>query len=110
MSSRNNQNLVESKSIAQKEFEANSLKEITINGIKLIHADRYNFTVEQNNSKGYFGTLRYALRRFYILLHGELTIKFENFADEYADVKASMPCSLIDIENIKIELLEGVSK
>ena len=109
MSSRNNQNLVESKSIAQKEFELNRLKELTINGIKLIHADRFNFTVEQNNSKGYFGTLRYALRRFYNLLHGKLTIRFENFADEYADVKAHMPCSLIDVENIKRELLEGVT-
>lgn len=104
MSSGNNQNLVESKSIAQKEFEANSLKEITINGIKLIHADRYNFTVEQKSFKGYFGTLKYALRRFYKLMHGKSSIRFEEFSNQYINLKAYMPCHMIDIELIKKEL------
>lgn len=104
MSSKNNQNLINDKSIAQKEFEANRLEEIAINNIKLIHADRFNFTVEQNSFKGYFGTLKYALRRFYKLLHGKLSMRFEIFTNQYSNLKAYMPCSMIDIELIKKEL------
>lgn len=103
-----NKRLANSKSVAQKEFEANRLRELTINGIKLIHADRYNFTVEQNSNKGYFGTLKCAIKRFYKLLNGRLNIRFENFADEYSDVKPNMPCSLIDIRGIEKELLRGL--
>jgi len=102
-----NKKLANGKSIVKKEFEANKLRELTINGISLTHADRYNFIVEGNGSKGYFGRLKAALRRFFILLNGELTIEFENFADEHADVKPDMPCSLIDIANIEGKLLKG---
>jgi len=103
-----NKRLTDGKSIAKKEFEANKLKELTIKGISLTHADKYNFIVEGNGSKGYFGILESALRRFFVLLNGELSIAFENFADEYKDVKPGMPCSLINIENIKQELLKGL--
>ncbi|KAB7889732.1 hypothetical protein [Poseidonibacter ostreae] len=109
MTTNKNKRLTDSKYIAKKEFEANKLKELTIKGISLTHADKYNFIVEGNNSRGYFGILKAALRRFFVLLNGEISIAFENFADLYEDVKPSMPCNLIDIENIKKELLKGLN-
>lgn len=109
MSARINKKLLDVKFIAKKDFEVNSLREIKINDISLKHIDKSNFIIEQNSFKGYYGSLKYALRKFFVLLHGELSIRFETFADEYADVKASLPCKLIDIENIKYELLKGVS-
>jgi hypothetical protein len=105
-----NNNLINGKCIAKEDFEANRLIDLTLNGITLNHADKLNFMVEQNNNRGYFGSLKYALRRFYILLHGKLTIRFENFANEYAEVKPSMPCKLIDIQNIRNELMKGVQE
>lgn len=107
MSARINKNLLDNKYIVKKEFEANRLKELTLNNITLKHIDKHTFSIEKNSFKGYYGTLKYALRKFYKLLHGSLTIRFENYSDEYADVRASMPCKLIDIEEIKVELLKG---
>lgn len=113
--------LQEGRDKAKDKFSTNALKELTINRghkeIILSHPDEYNFVVTINDKTlSYFGTLGQAILKLYREYHNTIDLKRNdpkqysqriiNFIEDtgYVDLKPSMPCSLIDIEEIKREV------
>jgi hypothetical protein len=102
------------KSKAKASFDANALRELAVKyGNKtliLSHADTSNFKITYHDKdEGWFGTLGSAIRSMYIKIHGtnDYPMHLLTFIENkgYDDVKPSMPCSLIDVEEIRKEVL-----
>lgn len=101
MSANNTLKLLGRRMVAQKSFEQSSLIGFELNNIKLSHPDSNNFVVEVNSQKLYFGRLEYALVKMYRLLHLDITNDFKVFAHRYSNIKPSMNCNEVDIDEIK---------
>ncbi len=105
-------NLQAGKELAKVSFDANCLRELTIlhdsKTIVVSHPDIYNFSVNINGHTTYYGRLSGALIKAYNFFNkNKLSIRFETFIKDngYKDITPEMPCKLIDIKNIRKEIL-----